>query len=92
MAIVGAFDVHRRQITFDYWDSETDQVRRGRFVACRQVLRHWLDRFADREEVRFAVEGCTGWLSHTRPRTPEADPSRKVAPGGSRLVLERRLG
>lgn len=61
MAIVGGFDVHRRQITFDYWDSDTGQVQRGRFVACREVLRHWLGRFADQTEVAFVVEGCTGW-------------------------------
>src|SRR2546423_13290338 len=30
MAIVGGLDVHRRQITFDYLDTETGQVRRGR--------------------------------------------------------------
>lgn len=61
MAIVGGFDVHRRQITFDYWDSQTDQVQRGRFVACREVLRRWLERFADQDEAAFVVEGCTGW-------------------------------
>lgn len=61
MAIVGGFDVHRRQITFDYWDSDTDQVQRGRVAACREVLRHWLDRFASRTDVAFVVEGCTGW-------------------------------
>lgn len=61
MAIVGGFDVHRRQITFDYWDSDTDQIQRGRVVACREVLRHWLERFAGRTDVAFVVEGCTGW-------------------------------
>jgi transposase len=61
MAIVGAFDVHRRQITFDYWDSDTGRVQRGRVIACREVLRSWLDRFAQCGEVMFAVEGCTGW-------------------------------
>ena len=63
MAIVGGFDIHRKQITFDYLDTETGQVRRGRIdPACRQVLRSWLDRFAGRDDVTFAVEGCTGWL------------------------------
>jgi transposase len=61
MAIVGGLDIHRRQITFDYLDSDTDQVQRGRFVACREVLRHWLQRFTDRSDVAFVVEGCTGW-------------------------------
>src|SRR5260221_12696728 len=62
MAIVGGFDIHRRQVTFDYLDTVTGQVRRGRIEpACRQVLRAWLGRFAGRDGVTFAVEGCTGW-------------------------------
>jgi len=30
-------------------------------IACREVLRSWLDRFAQCGEVMFAVEGGTGW-------------------------------
>src|SRR5258708_36081307 len=57
MSIVGAFDVHRRQITFDYLDSETGGLLRGRIApACRGVLRRWLaERFAGRTDVQFAV-------------------------------------
>jgi hypothetical protein len=29
MAIVGGLDIHRKQITFDYQDTVTGQVRRG---------------------------------------------------------------
>jgi transposase len=61
MAIVGAFDVHRRQITFDYSDLDTGEVRRGRIAGCREMLRSWLDRFAGQQDVVFAVEACTGW-------------------------------
>jgi hypothetical protein len=62
MAIVGGFDIHRGQDTFDYLDTVTGQVRRGRIApACRETLRHWLERFAGCEDVTFAVEGCTGW-------------------------------
>jgi transposase len=63
MSIVGAFDVHRRQITFDYLDTETGRVLRGRITpACRAVLCRWLaERFAGRTDVAFAVEACTGW-------------------------------
>jgi transposase len=62
MAIVGGFDIHRRQVTFDYLDTVTGQVRRGRIdPACRETLRVWLGRFAGRDDVTFAVEGCTGW-------------------------------
>ena len=62
MAIVGGFDVHHRQVTFDYADTGTGQVRRGGISpACRETLRVWLERFAGRDDVTFAVEGCTGW-------------------------------
>ena len=62
MAIVGAFDVHRRQVTFDVLDTGSGQVRRGQVrPACRATLRQFLARFASEEQVAFAVEGCTGW-------------------------------
>jgi transposase len=55
-------DIHRRQVTFDYLDAGSGQVRRGRISpACRESLRAWLQRFAGCDEVIFAVEGCTGW-------------------------------
>jgi transposase len=62
MAIVGAFDVHRRQVTFDVLDTGSGQVCRGQVrPACRATLRQFLGRFAGQAEVSFAVEGCTGW-------------------------------
>ena len=62
MPIVGGLDIHRKQITFDYLDTETGQVRRGQVSpADREHLRAWLARFNGREDVAFAVEGCTGW-------------------------------
>jgi hypothetical protein len=62
MLIVGGLDIHRKQITFDYLDTVTGQVRRGQVSpADREHLRAWLARFAGREDVAFAVEGCTGW-------------------------------
>src|SRR5260370_40682230 len=63
VTIVGGFDIHRRQVTFDYLDTVSGQVRRGRIEpACRAVLRAWLEeRFAGRDDVTLAVEGCTGW-------------------------------
>jgi transposase len=62
MPIVGGLDIHRKQITFDYLDTVTGQVRRGQISpADREHLRAWLARFADRGDVAFAVEGCTGW-------------------------------
>ena len=63
MTIVGGFDVHRAQITFDYVDTDTGEVSCGQVrPATRAVLQKWLSqRFAGRGDVAFAVEGCTGW-------------------------------
>src|SRR5437867_8592291 len=62
MPIVGGLDIHRKQITFDYLDTVTGQVRRGQVApADRAHLRAWLARFSGRDDVAFAVEACTGW-------------------------------
>src|SRR5436189_30248 len=62
MPIVGGLDIHRKQITFDYLDTVTGEVRRGQIVpADRAHLRAWLARFAGRDDAAFAVEGCAGW-------------------------------
>ncbi len=43
-------------------DNGTGEVVRGRIApADRSQLRVWLARFADVEDVHFAMEGCTGW-------------------------------
>ena len=43
-------------------DTATGEVRRGQIApADRAHLRAWLARFAGRDDVAFAVEGCTGW-------------------------------
>ncbi len=62
MSIVGGLDIHRKQLTFDYLDTVTGEVKRGQIApADREHLRAWLARFAGRDDVAFAVEGCTGW-------------------------------
>src|SRR5215475_3266634 len=62
MPIVGGLDIHRKQLTFDYLDTETGEVKRGQVApADRAHLRAWLARFAGRDDVAFAVEGCAGW-------------------------------
>lgn len=62
MAIIGGFDVHRAQITFDYVDTESGEVATGQIrPATRAALREWLRPFESRDKVTFAVEGCTGW-------------------------------
>jgi transposase len=62
MNIVGGFDIHRRQITFDYVDTGTGEVTRGKIApADRAHVRAWLARFDGAGDVAFALEGCTGW-------------------------------
>src|ERR1700745_4254148 len=62
MPIVGGLDIHRKQITFDYLDTETGQVCRGQVSpADREHLRAWLGRVAGRGGAAVAGEGCTGW-------------------------------
>ena len=62
MSIVGAFDTHRRQLTFDYLDTVTGEFKRGRVApADREHLRAWLAWFTGRGDVDFPLEGCTGW-------------------------------
>ena len=55
-------EINRKQITFDYLDTVTGQVCRGQIApADREHLRAWLARFAGRDDVAFALEGCAGW-------------------------------
>jgi transposase len=62
MLIVGGLDIHRKQLTFGYPGTVTGEVKRGQIApAGRAHLRAWLARFAGRDDVAFAVEGCTGW-------------------------------
>jgi hypothetical protein len=57
MAIVGGLDVHRRQITFDWLDSESGEVRRGRIPGDRLGFRAWLDQLEQRPADWVALRG-----------------------------------
>lgn len=62
MAIVGGLDIHRKQLTFDYVDTDTGELKRGQIApADREHLRSWLSRLSGRDDVAFGLEGCTGW-------------------------------
>jgi transposase len=62
MAIVGGFDVHRKQITFDYLDIETGCISRGEIrPVCRRSLRSFLSRRFEGKQVAIALEATTGW-------------------------------
>jgi hypothetical protein len=59
--IVGGLDVHRRQITFDYLDTDTGETRRGQLSpASRLELRTWLAQLRG-QPAAFALEATTGW-------------------------------
>ncbi|MGH3562460.1 MAG: IS110 family transposase, partial [Mycobacterium sp.] len=86
MTIVGGFDVHRKQITYDYVDSDTGEVRSGQIrPATRKVLRSWLNTNCAGRDAEFAVEGCTGWryvveeLTRAGVRAHLADPAETAA-------------
>lgn len=61
MTMVGGFDVHRQQITFDFVDGDGlvhwGQIR----PATRKTLRDWLAERCPDGDGEFALEGCTGW-------------------------------
>jgi transposase len=65
MDIVGGFDVHRKQITFDYVEMNTGEIHRGKIrPATRENLRNWLSQFTERfagKQAAIAVEATTGW-------------------------------
>jgi hypothetical protein len=54
-------DQHRAQITADWLDCETGEVKRGRVSpADRAGVRRFLERFGGRE-LEVALEATTGW-------------------------------
>lgn len=62
MSIIGGLDIHRKQLTFDYVETQTGRSERGRIApADRESLVGWLTRFDTSTPVAFALEGCTGW-------------------------------
>ncbi len=61
MSIVMGLDQHRAQITADWLESETGEVKRSRVVpADRAGVRRFLERFAG-QELEVALEATTGW-------------------------------
>jgi transposase len=61
VSIVMGLDQHRGQITGEWIDTETGEVRRGRVVpADRAAVRTFLGRFCG-QELEVALEATTGW-------------------------------
>ena len=91
MPIVGGLDIHRKQITFDYLDTATGEVRRGQIApADRAHLRAWLARFAGRDDVAFAVEGCTGWRYVAEELAAAGVTAHLAGPAGTAFARGRK--
>jgi transposase len=61
VSIVMGLDQHRAQITADWLDTETGEVKRARVTpADRAGVRRFLERFRGRE-LEVALEATTGW-------------------------------
>ena len=61
MPIIGALDVHRKQITFKWLNTETGETNRGRIVpALRKTVREFFVPFKGLD-AHFALEATTGW-------------------------------
>src|SRR4029450_13844096 len=61
MAIVGGLDIHRRQITYDWIDTDSGETCRGQLSpATRLELRAWLAR-SPGQQADFALEATPGW-------------------------------
>lgn len=61
MSIVMGLDQHRAQITADWLEVETGEVRRSRVMpADRAGVRRFVERFAG-QELEVALEATTGW-------------------------------
>ena len=61
MRIIGAFDVHRKQITYKWLDTETGEIQRGRIMpGVRKAVREFLVPF-EGLDAHFALEATTGW-------------------------------
>jgi hypothetical protein len=80
MSIVGRLDLHRKQLTFDYVDTTTGELKRGQIApADRRHLAVWLKRFDNASDVAFAGGGLH-WVAVRRggasPRRDGGAPGR----------------
>ena len=71
MPIVGGLDIHRKQITFDYLDTVTGQVRRGQIAP------------ADRELLLAPRPAATA--GHPAQDGHQPEPLNRIPPPGGSL-------
>jgi transposase len=94
MAIVMGLDQHRAQITADWLDTESGELKRGRVApADRAGVRRFLERFRG-PELEVALEATTGWrfvveeLARIGARVRRPSP-RKPLPAAARRSTPR---
>ncbi len=79
MPVAGGLDIHRKQ------------VRRGQVSpADREHLRGWLARFAGRDDVAFALEGCTGWRYVAEELAAAGVAAHVAGPAGTAFARGRK--
>src|SRR5215217_7599810 len=90
VSIVMGLDQHRAQITADWLESETGEVRRARVApADRAGVRRFVERFRGRE-LEVALEATTGWrfvveeLRAIGARVHLAEPAETAARRGNK--------
>ena len=90
VTIVMGLDQHRAQITADWLDTETGEVKRGRVApGDRAGVRKFLGRFDD-QELEVALEATTGWrfvveeLRHLGAGVHLAEPTETAARKGKK--------
>ena len=90
MTIVMGLDQHRAQITADWLDTETGELKRGRVApADRAGVRRFLERFQG-NELEVALEATTGWrfvveeLHRIGARVHLAEPAETAARRGKK--------
>jgi transposase len=90
MAIVMGLDQHRAQISADWLDTETGEVKRGRVTPADLAgVRRFLGRFHG-PELEVALEATTGWrfvveeLERIGARVHLAEPAETAARRGSK--------
>src|SRR5215213_4946069 len=86
MAIVGGLDIHRRQITYDWIDTDSGETCRGQLgPATRLELRAWLARFTG-QQADFALEATTGWRFVAEELTRAGCRAHLAAPADTRAL------
>jgi hypothetical protein len=100
-SIVGGMDIHRKQVTFDYLDLVTGEVKCGQIApADRASLRAWLTRHSPAAGPRQIPSAHSPWPARSSPPAPsllssanylQGRPMRPSCPEVTPLFLQSRF-